>query len=923
MATEIADSDGESELDSPARPEQLSLKHLPETQERAASNDLGVHFSDFLSQKQQLDEELCLRSSNSQQTENLTQLESREAVAGVDDDPMQMNHLLEDALTEAHVEAVRSEPVTTKTTPTSRKRRHTTLDDGAAGSGQTSQKQQRKSRAKIHGNKSDGTRPSQTQTSSEHEDPAWQAQHDSSKTGCYISSSDGPNGTEGTSYLSISMQPRTTSNSRALEEEDESAHQRYRPRRALGLIEESVSSTSREISTSRSSMGNYESINIDFRGSAAGLDVDANPFGNLTQTSADSGVDDADREKTAFESGLDGLNMSALLATSNLGPSGTSEDPRRRKEHDEANSAGHPQTPGRSRSIDPMLLYNHLPHDAQLLSSPTSPFRKSQKAVARASMSPAVERGGFLINRSISDNALVNGTLTAKKRTRNQKSQGLLPRSPRLLQDERGLNSDELAIELPKEQYEPRRSRSRGATDEMLTEPALPDATSKEQKTNESEQRSPAKQLTSELNLSDEAFVGLPKENYKPRPSRSRSKRTVVDGEDTVHSDLLPVAEEPSMRPAALIVEAEEATTKKPKKPKKPLKKTKVKRAKTSASALIKKSEPMLSEGEDDVLWLETKPSQVKLDVPRGIKLETARGRENLEPASAGGITIKAAVEAGVTELENHVEEWHDPVTDGISQIVDTAGASSTSDSRYGSVTRTDTSHILVDAPPLSTSHAQIQPKKRGRKKKSFEAQADQVIDIGERGHSPESSNAVVTEVPKDVSTLAMPEAKKGRLEGKVADIAADAEHAYQDTESESDVSLLEENQNGNSRPALTAKDPNRAVPLANAKSVRHNSPDLADGIQSPGEENRLESAASPLKTPHKQGSKDTDSQKGPTKHSPINPSGGKAVYRVGLSKRAVIPPLLKIVRKDVDKRKEVEKAKKKPETESAVVNEE
>jgi len=217
----------------------------------------------------------------------------------------------------------------------------------------------------------------------------------------------------------------------------------------------------------------------------------------------------------------------------------------------------------------------------------------------------------------------------------------------------------------------------------------------------------------------------------------------------------------------------------------------------------------MLSEGEDDVLWLETKPSQVKLDVPRGIKLETARGRENLEPASAGGITIKAAVEAGVTELENHVEEWHDPVTDGISQIVDTAGASSTSDSRYGSVTRTDTSHILVDAPPVSTSHAQIQPKKRGRKKKSFEAQADQVIDIGERGHSPESSNAVVTEVPEDVSTLAMPEAKKGRLEGKVADIAADAEHANQNTESESDASLLEENQNGNSRPALTAKDPN------------------------------------------------------------------------------------------------------------------
>jgi hypothetical protein len=910
MATEIADSDGESELDSPAGAEQLPPKHLPETQEGAASNDLGVHFSDFLSQEQQLHEEWCLRSSSSQQTENHTQLGSREAVAGVSDDPMQRNHLFEDALTEMHVETVRSDLVTTKTTPTSRKRRHTTLDNGAAGSGQTSQKQQRKSRAKIHGNKSDGTRSSQTQTSSEHEDPAWQAEHDSSKTGCLD-----PNGTEDTSYLSVSMQPPMTSNPRALEEEDESAHQCYRPRRALGLIEESISGTSREISTSHSSMGNYESINLDFRGSATGLDVNVNPFGSLTQTSADSGVDDADREKTAFESSFDGLNTSALLATSNLGPSGTSEDPRRRKEHDEANGGGLPQTPRRSKSIDPMLLYNHLPHDTQLLSSPASPPRKSQKFVARTSMSPAAERDGLLINRSISDNALVNGTITTKKRGRKAKSQGFLPRSPGPLQDERGLNPDELAIELPEKQYEPHPSRSRRATGEMLTEPASPDATSKEQKTNESEQRSPAKQLTSELNLSDEAFVGLPKENYKPRPSRSRSKRTMVDDEDTAHSDLFPAAEEPSMWPAAVIVEIEEATTKKPKKPKKPLKKTKVKRAKTSASALIKKSEPMLSEGEDDVLWLETKPSQVKLDVPRGIKPETAHGREEFEPASAGGITVKAAVETGVTELENHVEEWHDPVIGGISQIVDTAGASSTSDSRYGSVTKTDTSHILVDVPPLSTSHTQIQPKKRGRKKKSFEVQADRVIDIGEHEHSPESSNAVATAVPEDVRTLAMPETKKGRLGGKVADIAVEAEHVNQNTESESDAELLEEDQHRNSRPALVAKDPNRAVPLANVQSVKHNSSDLADGIQSPGEGNGLESAASPLKTPHKQGSKDTDSQKGPTKHSPINPSGGKAVYRVGLSKRAVIPSLLKIVRKDIDKRKEVEKTKRKPET--------
>jgi hypothetical protein len=269
------------------------------------------------------------------------------------------------------------------------------------------------------------------------------------------------------------------------------------------------------------------------------------------------------------------------------------------------------------------------------------------------------------------------------------------------------------------------------------------------------------------------------------------------------------------------------------------------------------------------------------------------------------------------------VEECHDPVTSGASQIVDAASASSTSDSRYGSITRTDTRHILVHIPPLPTSHTQIQPKKRGRKKNSFEAPADQVIDIEERRHGLESSDAVANEVPEDVNTPAKPETKKGGRKKKVADNPGEAEHVNQNTESESDVSLSEENQHGNSRPALAAKDLNRTVPLANVKGVKHNTSDLADEIGSPGKENRLESAASSLETPHKQGSKDTDSQKGPTKHSPINPSGGKAVYRVGLSKRAVIPPLLKIVRKDIDKRKEVEKAKRKPETETTAANEE
>src|SRR5437016_14391314 len=100
MPTEIADSDAESDLHSPAKLEGLLPKHLLETQQGAASNDPGVNFSDFLQQEQQLHDEWL------EQTTNLVGVKPRESSTGVGNDRARTeHHLAPHALTDAHAAA--------------------------------------------------------------------------------------------------------------------------------------------------------------------------------------------------------------------------------------------------------------------------------------------------------------------------------------------------------------------------------------------------------------------------------------------------------------------------------------------------------------------------------------------------------------------------------------------------------------------------------------------------------------------------------------------------------------------------------------------------------------------------------------------------------------------------------------------------
>ena len=911
MSTEIADSDGESELASPAQSNLPPQQHPAETLKRAATDDIGLRSSNLLSQEQEVQEEWRLKSLSAQQTATQGRFAHEGVVTGVADGPAREEQISEHAVTASHGGAFQPELAAMELMETSsRKRRHTMQGDGedAGGSDQLSQKRQRKSRAKTYGHKTDRMRSSQTQASNDaFEDLIQASQLDGGPgdTAGHLSSAPATVNAGLVLNPIMSMKPPRTVDSRAIEEEDESPHQGNRSRRVSTLVEGSMSDTSREISTSRSSIGNYESINMDFRGCATGLKAGTNPFGSLSQTSVEDEVDDPFGEKLVSERNLTSPNTDAFLPTSATDPPGIGHDLGRWNRDQAANGDESHQTTGRSRSIDPMLLYNDHPGHIRFSFSKDSSNMKSQASTTRPPMSPVADTNVMSINRSMSDLGGDRAQTTIKKRGRKPKSQRLQSQSPEPAQEEEpNLKSDELAIGLPKEQYKPRPSRSRA-----------PEPTTKEKTRQVDEQNRPIDQPTSELNLSDEAFVGLPKENYKPRPSRSRSKRITPEDEDPTLPESRPAADQAPVSSSAVLDEADCTPAKKPKRPKKPPKKTKVKRAQTSAGALLKKSEPMLSEGEEDVLWLETKPSQVKLDPPREIKREKAPGGKHPGLASADSSLPKAAAGKVGSNLENKEEERHEPPTSAASKGVREAKTPLVSvDTRKDSGTTTDTRHILVDVPPLSTSHISVEPKKRGRKKKASEAPAVESPDFEEPNNGSEASDVEVSGVAEDggaSAPLANPEPKKRGRKKKVADVPAETEEDNETAEQGRDASPSEEDTHRSRRPALVEKDLNRPTPPANLKTTKDGVPDLANEKPSLVNENQAGSAVSHLETPHKQVSIDANSTKGPTKHSPINPSGGKVSYRVGLSKRAAIPSLLKIVRKDIGRPKEKEKPKR------------
>lgn len=129
---------------------------------------------------------------------------------------------------------------------------------------------------------------------------------------------------------------------------------------------------------------------------------------------------------------------------------------------------------------------------------------------------------------------------------------------------------------------------------------------------------------------------------------------------------------------------------------------------------------------------------------------------------------------------------------------------------------------------------------------------------------------------------------KRGRKRKKTAEAAPVAEEQQQPPEAEDVAShnapTIEENPDPLPEPTEPT-EPTKETPQLSKQEEPTITPDLLP------------------QTPHRAEGKENDpatakgSHKGPTKHSPI-PSTTKVPYRVGLSKRARIAPLLKVVRK-------------------------
>lgn len=607
------------------------------------------------------------------------------------------------------------------------------------------------------------------------------------------------------------------------------------------------------MTTSMASIGQYQSINLDFRGSAHGLDINANPFGSLSQVSLEDGPHQVPiensmprlecREGQSLFHPLHSIDPEALEPQllppipQDLLDTPLTVNPAQLQNGDLADAEN------TSHDSEIPADATELTADSVLSSMEKAPTKKrgrkpKSSRVASKSPPPAQlddvdelalptpappNRSRLGTVDSVSQASEISTTNASTRKRKREKSKQVVqdnhadnPDSSPVKHPSSELHlSDEALIGLPKEGYKPRPSRSRSkAIEEEPPEPQPVES-------------SPSKHPASEANLSDEAAIGLPKEAYKPKPSRSRSKKVVDEeplgldppqepkveqrtpAEDT---DLHITDETPTVAPSA------KSTTKKGRK-------SKVKRAKTSAAALLKKTNPMLSEGEDDVVWMDSKPAPVKLELPPDLK----RLKKESDP---------------VEDKEKEEEKSHKATE------------------------RKEASISIVIPKASEAKDPVVVPKKRGRKPKKAQQKSEEKIVNEEDAEKPdEKTDAASRPALAEKSTN--------------TNVAAETRTPGRERRKTPTVS------------PLTTPEPDEAA------NPSHLHPPLASPAKT--KENQQ---AKPLTTPEKPST--LTSEKGPTKHSPINPpnsvsasSGRKAIYRIGLSRRQNIPSLLRKVDRD------------------------
>ena len=337
---------------------------------------------------------------------------------------------------------------------------------------------------------------------------------------------------------------------------------------------------------------------------------------------------------------------------------------------------------------------------------------------------------------------------------------------------------------------------------------------------------------------SDDNAIGLPKDNYQPRPSKSRSGNG--NGELLIPADY-------SKRP--------EASSKK---------KRKLSRRKTTAfHELIPKEE--LEEEEDEVV------NQAGFEAPKSkaLKLVTEQDELHLENKD------KAEVDQGLIEgeLESVGKTTGSTKQRGRPKkvaMIEPLGheTSEREDQTLPVGPATEVSMPENEADPQLAKQPTESKKQRGRPQKGAAETS--------KGKSAEANDASIERDVEPKKPNHPTTAKKLRKQGKNAGgpIAISEELIR---ESDDDFDAADE----------VGSIPHGVLEETQGNVIPSKPPEKAASSPSPSEPKSV-----PPETPHKQGSL----SKGPDKHSPI--SGGKVAYRVGLSKRQRIAPLLRIVRK-------------------------
>ncbi|KAK5059751.1 hypothetical protein LTR84_009634 [Exophiala bonariae] len=554
----------------------------------------------------------------------------------------------------------------------------------------------------------------------------------------------------------------------------------------ISFFDHSMPNSLQNITTSTASIGGYASINLNYRGSGE-VDVNSNPFGSVSQVSLDEGVNPVETERATSMFYDD---RSPLL-------------PDQQREDlyiiNETNSLPQPLSVGPSWEHPPTVSSpndGNPPRDGSTNVQDKNDWAVSTSKPISMTRTPTV----------------TEDPVPTKKRGRKPKN-ATAPTEPPT-----AIVPDQAADEQSLPDLEPIR-RSRQGTIDSVSATSQASSSSRKRKRGKSkhlakpdeaaDSQSPVKQLTSELNLSDEQFIGLPKESYKPRPSRSRSKKVMDEDEVLASAKTVEVATETPAKNKTLSMHlspqgAQSSVTTGKSSTKKSGRKAKVKRAKTAGVAL-KLAEPMISEGEEDVVWMDSKPAPVKLELPRDLKVVKKENNQNVLAEDA---------------------------------LRDESGP-----------TQGRTTSITIEIPPVlneSTINTASKPapKKRGRKPKK--PQPDTSVDA-------DQANNEVLPAEDDRKPLA--EKSSNILRSK----------ARSSTPKAPTVS------------PLSSPEPEpETVPQQTTTPAKNTTPTKAIAVE-----------------------------KGPTKHSPINPPslpgsvGKKIIYRIGLSRRQHIPSLLRRVQRD------------------------